>query len=437
MTRWIMHIDMNSYFASVEQQDNPALRGQPVGVGGKPGTRSILAAASREAKLLGVNTAMPAHAAIALCPQLIIVEPRYPRYQEVSERLFGILESFSPDLEIFSIDEAFLQIDCPSSDPQIVSSLISTALTIKERLRSELGPVLTASIGLAHGKRLAKLASESQKPDGLTVLLGDNESDLVNHFRRLSVRAFTRREFYAHADIEDLAGIGPHLGRRLRATGIHTLADLANRPLAELETLVFPYHKELFLIGQGNDPAPVVPYWRAKPEQSIGHQSTLPRDIPVIELPATIAWLAERVARRLRQAGFIAHELSLYFRRTHAPGWGSRHRTSRQLESDHDLYHTAWDLIRAAADNPGSGLGWSTPIRMPSLTVSGLVARSNATVSFLPSDTKSHLLTQAIDAIKDRFGDQSLSSGLSVGSHHHLIPDGHRKRFVPRLLSPS
>lgn len=451
MQRWILHVDMNSYFASVEQQLNPALRGKPVAVGGKPGTRSVIAAASREAKARGVKTAMAAHEAIQICPELIIVEPHYETYQRISERMFGILESFSPDLEIYSIDEAFLQVDIhPRNDSrkatkdsrysvrdsvdvlQIVEQLVSTAEAIKVRLREELGEVLTASIGIAHNKRLAKLASESQKPSGLTVLLDEAEGKTIAQFQRLGVRAFSWYDFFQGTDIEALAGIGPRIARRLRGIGVHTLADLGAKTLGELESAVYPYHKELYLIARGQDASLVIPYWRAKDEQSIGHQYTLPSDIAVIELPATIAWLAERIGRRLRQGGFVAHQLSVYLRQTDGPGWSARSRTSRQLETDHDIYLTAWDLIREAADSPGSGLGWGSMIRMPNLTASGLVLQANSSQSLLEAPSKWSLLTSAIDALKDRFGDKSVSTGLSLGVKYHSIPDGRRKRFEPR-----
>lgn len=454
--RWILHVDMNSYFASVEQQCRPELRGQPIAVGGKPGSRAVVAAASREAKALGVRTAMPSHKAIRMCPHLIFVEPDYKKYEAYSEQMFGILETFSPDLEIFSIDEAFLAVVQPQicslidaetnqrgsvngsadvSSPELVDWIVDLVWQIKTRLRTELGPVLTASIGVARGKRLAKLASESQKPDGFTVLLGDEESALVAQFRTHHIRAFTRAELYARTDIETLAGIGPRLGRRLRAASIHTLADLARCPYDELAHLVFPYHKELFMIGQGKDPSPVVPYWAAKAEQSIGHQYTLPSDIPVGDLPPTLMWLAERVGHRMRSRGFVAHRVSLYLRRTNAPGWGTQCHTTSQIESDLDLYQAAWRMISTAADHPGEPLDWFTPIRMPSLTVSDLVSRRTATQSLEPSEQQRVQLATILDRIRSRYGRTSITSGLSHSVHYHDIPDGRRKRFTPTIMS--
>lgn len=433
--KWILHVDMNCYFASVEQQRNPRLRGKPIGVGGKPGTRSVIASASREAKTRGVNTAMSSAEALRICPELIIVEPNYRTYQEYSERLFGLLERISPDLEIFSIDEAFLDatyvLGVPPDSAQAPKALAQAVRTIKQLVRDELGDWLTVSVGIGHGKRLAKLASDSMKPDGAVAIVTDDEASDALAFRALGIRSSTRGDFYALADIELLAGIGPRLGRRLRATGIHTLADLATRSLDELRTVVYPYERELYLIGQGIDPSPLVPYWRSKAEQSIGHQYTLPTDVPVIDLAPTLAWLAERIGRRLRRGGFVAHGLSLYLRRTDAPGWGSVRRTSAALETDRDIYHAAWSMLATEAETPGSALGWTTPIRMPSLTVHHLVPRQSSTQGFLPDQRRARAVSQAIDRVKDQFGNEAIGSGLSVDVHHHFVPDGRRKRFVP------
>lgn len=434
-TKWILHIDMNCYFASVEQQRNPKLRGKPVGVGGKPGSRSVIASASREAKARGVATAMSSTEAVRICPELVIVEPNYGIYQEYSERLFGLLERISPDLEIFSIDEAFLDVThvlgVPPASPAAIPVLAHLVTRIRQMVHKELGDWLTVSIGIGHGKRIAKLASDSMKPNGAVAIVGDDEAETALAFKALGIRAATRAEFYALADIELLAGIGPRLGRRLRAAGVHTLATLATKSLDELRTLVYPYERELFLIGQGIDPSPLIPYWRAKPEQSIGHQYTLPTDVPVIDLPPTLAWLAERVGRRLRRGGFVAHGLSLYLRRTDAPGWGSTRRTSAALESDQDIYQAAWALLAAATEDAGIPLYWTSLVRMPSLTVHALVPKRASTQGFLPAQRRNEAVSRVVDVVKNRYGDRAISSGLSVGVQHHYVPDGRRKRFVP------
>ena len=432
--RWILHVDMNSYFASVEQQKNPALRGKPVGVGGKPGTRSVIAAASREAKQRGVKTAMSSWDAIRICPELIIVPPDYETYQAWSETMFGILETLSPSVEIFSIDEAFVELHSIPTGEEGIVAIMAAVTHIKAMLRKHLGEVMTASIGIAHGKRLAKLAGEWQKPNGCVALLGDDEGETVNQFQTAGALAFRRGDLYQQTPIAMLAGIGPRHERKLHAHGIRTLADLATQTLDQLKPIVFPYDKELYLIAQGIDTAPVIPYWAAKPEQSIGHQYTLPADLPVVDLPATLNYLVEKVGRRMRRQGFVAHGIAVYLRLSDRSGWGSHMSTSQQLESDHDLYTATWALIEQAINTPGSGLSAGTHIRMPSVTAIKLARRQQATLTLLPSEQRTLRLTKAMDAIRDKFGNRSISSGLSVATQLYAVPDGRRKRFEPRLL---
>ncbi len=432
--RWILHVDMNSYFASVEQQKNPALRGKPVGVGGKPGTRSVIAAASREAKLRGVKTAMSSWDAIRICPELIIVPPDYETYQAWSETMFGILETLSPSVEIFSIDEAFVELHGIPAGEQGIAAILHNVAHIKAMLRRHLGEVMTASIGIAHGKRLAKLAGEFHKPDGCVALLGDDEGVTVRQFQQAGARAFTRGALYAQAPIGELAGIGRKLERKLHAVGVRTLADLATKTLDELKPVVFPYEKELYLIAQGVDTAPVIPYWAAKPEQSIGHQYTLPTDLPVVDLPSVLNYLVEKVGQRLRRQGFVAHGVAVYLRKSDRSGWSSHMSTSQQLESDRDLYQAAWSLIEQAINTPGSGLTAGTHIRMPSVTTFKLARRRQATMSLLPSEQRTERLTKAMDAVRNKFGSRSITSGLSLGTQLYAVPDGRRKRFTPTYL---
>ena len=430
--RWVLHVDMNSYFASVEQQCNPLLRGRAVGVGGKPGTRSVIAAASREAKARGVKTGMSASEAVQRCPELQIVEPDYPKYRAYSERLFGLLDTLSPYVEIFSIDEAFVELDRRLT-PADITSLVRT---LKARLRHALGPVLTASVGIAHNKRLAKLASESMKPDGIVALLDDHEHELVQTFKTLGIRARTRGAHYVATDIEELAGIGPRLGRRLRGGGVHTLQDLAECTLDELRTLVFPYERELWLVGQGIDPSPVVPHWAARAEQSIGHQYTLPADTPVRALEPTLMWLAERVASRMRRRGFVAQRLTLYFRRTGAPSWQASQRTTQRLESDRDVFTAAMQLVRDAVRDDLDALTTETRVRMPALTVSELTPRASTPQSLFGPE-RSTLLTRAVDRIRERFGSRAVTSGLTRAIRHHVVPDGRQRRFSPEPPNPA
>lgn len=425
---WIIHVDMNSYFASVEQQRNPYLRGKAIGVGGKPGTRGVITSPSREAKQRGVTTGLSSWEALKLCPELIIIEPDYDLYRQTSERMFGILERYSPDVEIFSIDEAFVGIGESSWD---IERVIGITQSMKRDFLRELGSILTASIGIAHNKRLAKLASESQKPNGLTILLEESERETVQELQKKGMNAWTRPNLFAVTPIAALSGIGRKLDRRLRAIGIHTLGDLSTRSVDELRSAVFPYERELYLIGQGRDMSRLVPYWAARPEQSIGHQYTLPRDIAITDLAPVLMYLTEKVGCRLRRGGWVARHLTVYLRQTNGPGWSAATSTTTQIESDHDIFERAWRLIEQACANPHDPLARQTLIRMPSLTVSRLAQRAAASQSIFKDQERAPHLTRAIDVIRARFGDRAITSGLSRRVSLHTVPDGRRKRFTP------
>lgn len=435
LMRWILHVDMNSYFASVEQQSNPNLRNKPIGVGGKPGTRSVITAASIEAKARGVKTAMGSWEALRICPELIIVEPSYKKYQYYSERIFGILESVSPRIEIFSIDEAFIELTELERAPtqQIANYIGSVVSEIKLRIRKEIGSVVTATIGVGHGKRLAKLAGEVKKPDGFVVILNDDEQQSFHNFQRIGALTFTGTGLFKKTDIQTLPGIGPRLGRRLRAHGIHTLFDMAQLGLDDLKKIVFPYEKELFLTGLGIDTSPVTPYWQQAKEKSIGHQYTLPRDEAVVDLPPILARLAEKIGRRLRQKNFVAHRLNLYLRTHNRGNWSSYQNSTKQIESDQDIYKLTWKIISRALADPSSGLRAFTQIRMPSITLVKLKPKTSASIPFLKQEKREINLTKTLDLIRDNYGDRSILSGLSLGTKMHYVPDGRRNRFSPKI----
>ena len=366
----------------------------------------------------------------------MFVSHDYRKYQYYSERIFGILENFSPQLEIFSIDEAFVELASPN-DSVAADYISSIVKDIKQSLFDQLGPVLTATIGVGHGKRLAKLAGEFKKPDGCVVLLNDSETELAQKFKKHGALSFLRHELYKQADIEELCGIGHTTGRRLRGNSVNTLADLAKLSLDELRALVFPYEKELFLVGKGQVPSPVISYRNQKAEQSIGHQYTLPRDIPVVDLPSVLFYLAEKVGYRLRKNGFVSHHLGVYLRKSKLPNgkfggsWYAHQKTSQQIETDLDIYRRTWSLIEQSLNDPNGNLRAHELIRMPGIVVTELIKSPSAMQSIISDEQSSVTLTRAMDNIRQRYGNRSISSGLSVKTKLHHIPDGRRKRFNP------
>src|SRR5690606_17777249 len=245
--RKILHVDMDAFFASVEQRDDPRLRGKPVVVGGAS-RRGVVAAASYEAREFGVRSAMPMAEALRRCPRLIVVPPRGDRYGEVSARVFDVFHAYTPLVEGLSIDEAFLDVTASRS-------LFGDGPTIARRIKQDVldATGLTCSAGVAPCKFVAKIASDMEKPNGLTVVAGDVAA------------------FLAPLPIERMWGIGPKTAPTLRRLGYATLGDLARADPAALERALGSWGPEVRELARGNDPRDVVPDREAK---SIGAECT-------------------------------------------------------------------------------------------------------------------------------------------------------------------
>src|SRR3989339_843705 len=293
MEKIILHIDMNSYFASVEQQANPFLRGKAIGVTGKRTERSVVAAASREAKKLGVRTAMSTWEAKRVLPSMILVMGDPEKYSDITRRFNAIFFEFTHLVERFSVDESFLDITDSARD-FLGATII--AQTIKTRLREECGGYVTCSVGIASNKPMAKLASDRMKPDGLVVVLPGRETELLDASR-----------------LEDVCGIGPRMAVRLNALGIFSFPQLRAYPLDRLVGEFKSYALRLHDIAHGRGDATVSP-GEVDPK-SVGHSYTLPtnvKDPPVIR--RYLLTLCDKVAWRLRRDGFATRCVTAYVR---------------------------------------------------------------------------------------------------------------------------
>jgi len=274
--RAILHVDMDAFYASVETLDEPALRGRPVIVGGTPEGRGVVAAASYEARRFGVRSAMSAARARQLCPEGVFLRPRIDRYCEVSRALMALLRGTTPLVEPLSIDEAFLDV---SGCRRLLGSPPEIAADIKRRVRAELG--LTASVGVAANKFLAKLASDLEKPDGLVV-----------------IEPGSGRERIADLPIERLWGVGRVASEQFRSAGLTRIGDLLQGDPAGLEQKFGPHVRHLIELAAGRDDRPMVPAHEAK---SVGNEVTFAEDIgDAAQLRAICDELADKVARRLR-----------------------------------------------------------------------------------------------------------------------------------------
>ncbi len=285
--RQILHIDMDAFYASVEEFDDPSLRGLPVVVGG-PSKRGVVCAASYAARPFGVRSAMPMAEAFRRCPQAIVVPPRMKRYAEISAQVFAVFHRFTPLVEGLSLDEAFLDVTASAS---LFGDGATIAREIKDIIRRELG--LIASAGVASCKFAAKIASDLEKPDGLVVI---PEGGL--------------REFLAPLPIERMWGIGPKAAERLRPAGLTTFRDLAETSLDHLETLLGragAVHVQT--LARGIDDRPVVP---GREAVSVGAEETFETDLVdrrAMEL--RLLELAGRVAKRLHKVGLEATGVTL------------------------------------------------------------------------------------------------------------------------------
>jgi len=269
-TRRIIHVDMDAFYASVEQRDDPELRGKPVAVGGLAASRGVVAASSYEARAFGVRSAMPMARAVRLCPSLVVVRPDFSRYRAVSQQVMAILRSCTPLVEPLSLDEAYLDVTDNLWGEPLATQV---AKTLKARIREELD--LTASAGVAPNKFLAKIASGWKKPDGLTVIAPERVE-----------------EFLRGLPVEALWGVGPVTTKKLRAIGVERLLDVRSADEERLRGAVGSLTGWLKSLARGEDPRPVEPDRRRK---SLSDETTYAEDLAD---PDQIRGEIERIARR-------------------------------------------------------------------------------------------------------------------------------------------
>jgi DNA polymerase-4 len=288
--RRILHIDMDAFYASVEQRDNPSFAGKPIAVGGDPTRRGVVAAASYEARAFGVHSAISMATAVRLCPSLVVVPPDFARYKAASNAVFALFREVTPLVEPLSLDEAYLDVTENAWGEPIATSV---ARRLKERIRAE--TALTASAGVAPNKFLAKIASGWKKPDGLTVISPDRVEP-----------------FLQQLPVDALWGVGPVTARRLRVRGIERLVDVRAADAQVLREAVGSLADWLRQLAHGVDDRPVTPNRQAK---SSGSENTYPQDL--IDLPTireAIAEMATDAVRWLVRKQMLARTVTIKVR---------------------------------------------------------------------------------------------------------------------------
>jgi len=288
--RRIIHLDMDAFYASVEQRDDPSLRGRPVAVGGSPQGRGVVAACSYEARVFGIRSAMPMARALRLCPELMIVRPDFTRYRTASQKVMALLRECTPLVEPLSLDEAYLDVTENLWGEPLASTV---AKRLKRNIFEQIR--LTASAGVAPNKFLAKIASGWQKPDGLTVIAPERVE-----------------RFLQQLPVEALWGVGPVTAKKLRAIGIQRLVDVRQTNELDLKKTVGSLAEWLKRLSYGDDPREVKP---DRPWKSISAETTYPEDLESLnEMRAEVERLARRVAGSLEKKNLYARAVTLKLR---------------------------------------------------------------------------------------------------------------------------
>ena len=386
----IIHIDMDAFYASVEERENPELVGNPVVVGGQPSHRGVVAAANYEARRYGVHSAMAMSTAVERCPDLVIVKPHSALYSQVSQQVRRIFDRYTPIVEPLSLDEAFL-------DPRGSERLHGTAATIGTKIKRDIKTELklVASVGVAPNKFLAKLASDYDKPDGFTVI----------HPREV-------QRFLDPLSVSRIWGVGKAASAKLAKHRILTVSDLRKQSPALLDRLFGQYGKQLWRLAHGLDDRKVTPDSEVK---SISQETTFDQDIteyPSIE--STTLYLTEGVCFRLRDSSLKGRTVTLKIR-------FDDFRTitrSRTLDAPTDRTRIIWRTVREILEKTLKNKRIS--IRLMGVGVSNFGKHGAVQASIFEhfdaseADSGGDRVDQLSDAIKRKYGEQSIKMGKSI-----------------------
>jgi DNA polymerase-4 len=397
--RTVLHVDMDAFFAAVEQQTYPFLRGKPVGVCGDPDGRTVVAAASYEAKRRGVKTAMTVPEARRRCPEIVLVGGDPAKYIDTSVRLLAIYAQYTDLVEVFSIDEAFLDV---TASAHLRGGAEAVARAIKSDVRRRFG--LTCSIGIAPNKLVAKFASDWAKPDGLTVIPPGELPALL-----------------ARTPIEALCGIGPKTRETLNQLGITTCAELGCYPERQLVALFGVNGAKLSRMGRGEDSSPVQACCHETPAVSMGHSLTLARDThdPTV-IRRHLLQLAEQVGRRLRRDRYSGRTVAIVIRYSDFTTRVRRRSLRSHTDDGHRLYTTGMKLFDELYET-------GRDVRLLGISLSGLVRDLPPAGLFDSPDVPGDdVFLRAADLVNDRFGEFTVARARLT----------HRARG-PGIIAPS
>lgn len=394
--RIIFLIDMDAFFASVEERENPSLKGKPVIVVGSASSRSVVCAANYAVRKYGVHSAMPYTQAVRLCPEAEVITAHPTLYREVSQNVFTICETFTDLLEISSIDEAYMDMT-PTAER--FGGPLKAGWLLKEKIREAVG--LTCTIGIGPNKLVAKLAAGLKKPDGLA------------HIPRAAIP-----ELFATLPISKLHGIGDKTAARLKSMGLTTAGALGNADRTTLHKVFGVYGDRLVEMGQGMDSSPVVPYYEQPLPKSVSHEHTLAEDTRDVELlKRTLHYLSERVAYRLRKQGLSARTVGITLRFSNLQRI-TRSRTLIDCTDDGlTIYRESVPLLEEAMTDP-------RPVRLIGVSTGSLV--QGIVQQGLFDDPRRRKLAGVMDALNDKLGKMKIrpASLLDQGKSDHITFKG-------------
>lgn len=384
MHKCILHLDMDCFFASVEQQANPRLRGKPVGVI-KGEERTCIIAASREAKKIGIKTGTTTYEAKKIYPNIALVPADFDKYFFVTQKFINICSRFSPELEVFSIDELFLDV---TETADFFGGVLGIVRSIKQTLKEEVGEYITCSVGISYNRLLAKLASDKNKPNGVFEITKDN-----------------RDEVLFAAKLTDVCGLGMRLERKLLDMGIVGFKSLREVPIECLQARIGSFWaKELKRISWGEDDSLLTRVGKIPKAKSVSRTYTLhsnTKDIKIIK--ATLRNLCEEAAFKAREMKMAGRLIGLVIRGDYLSDY--KHKTFKYyIDTGKDVFDIVWKMYLE--------MNWTGSVRFLGVWLSLLAQKKDLTLSIFPEDKRKENLTEAMDKVNKQFGELTVYPGI-------------------------
>lgn len=382
-SRYIIHVDMDAFYAAVEQRDNPELMGRPVVIGGRPNSRGVVSTASYEARQFGIRSAMPTAEAYRRCPHAVFLPGNHRKYYQVSQEIHRVYQQYTPDIEPLALDEAFLDV---THSYKLFGGIQVIGQEIKDKIKQDVG--LTASVGLSYNKYLAKLASDLEKPNGFTVISPDNAQNILDGL-----------------PITRIWGVGAKTATQLTAMGLDTIGKVRRVSLEFLEKHFGSMALQLYQLSRGIDDRQVQTPQRPK---SVGNETTFRRDVSSEQCLPALLELSLEVGRRLRKISLVARTITVKIRYQDFRTITRGHTCPEPVDTDQEIYEVVKNLF---LDNV-----YDDKIRLVGVTVSNLDPKGIGQSSLFvdAKHEKLEKLNSVVDKISERFGDGSVTRGTLV-----------------------